>query len=234
MKLSCVAHAALGRFGCFGVFGGASCGLSQARRRGVQFASRPSRPRLLAFDDLARCTGALEAGRRLLHRVAHLAQLVELDLAVDVGLDVGDVALQPAGEVAERCARRAAAAPGRSRSARPRAITISSEKPMSNIGVLENKRAPAGAPLRLTGSWTVLRPCVSVLPLTSPSTVLPVTCGAACPASAALSPLFAHAVLEAAHRAAEIRADVAQLLRAENHQHDDQQDDPVPDAPTCP
>src|SRR5204863_7052661 len=43
---------------------------------------------------------------------------------------------------------------------------------------------------------------------------------------------LAHAVLEAAYRAAEVRADVAQLLRPEDHQHDDQQDDPVSDAPS--
>src|SRR3974390_804653 len=38
----------------------------------------------------------------------------------------------------------------------------------------------------------------------------------------------AHAFLEAAHRAAEIRADIAQLLGAEDEQHDDQNDHPVP------
>src|SRR6185503_13433304 len=41
---------------------------------------------------------------------------------------------------------------------------------------------------------------------------------------------FAHAVLEAAHRAAKIRADVAQLLGAEDQHHDHQDDQPMPDA----
>src|SRR5258706_5296796 len=36
-----------------------------------------------------------------------------------------------------------------------------------------------------------------------------------------------HAVLEALYRAAEVRADVAQLLGAEDQQHDDEKDDPV-------
>ena len=63
---------------------------------------------------------ALEVRRRLLHRVAHLAQLLELDLAVDVGLDVGHVALQLARRGGRRCAPRAAASRGRSRSAPPR------------------------------------------------------------------------------------------------------------------
>src|SRR4051812_34863838 len=39
-----------------------------------------------------------------------------------------------------------------------------------------------------------------------------------------------HAVLEALHSTAEIGADVAQLLRAEDEQHDHEDDDPVPDA----
>src|SRR6185503_13046650 len=41
---------------------------------------------------------------------------------------------------------------------------------------------------------------------------------------------LAHAVLESAHRAAQIRADVAQLLRTEDQHHDHQDDQPVPDA----
>src|SRR3954470_15347357 len=44
---------------------------------------------------------------------------------------------------------------------------------------------------------------------------------------------FAHAVLESAHRAAKVGADVAQLLGAENHQHDDQQDHPMCNAPSA-
>src|SRR5271167_4779906 len=41
---------------------------------------------------------------------------------------------------------------------------------------------------------------------------------------------FTHAVLETAHGAAQIRADVAQFLGAEYQHYDDQNDQPVPDA----
>src|SRR4051794_35106179 len=41
---------------------------------------------------------------------------------------------------------------------------------------------------------------------------------------------LAHAILEPADRAAEIRAHVAQLLRAEDQHYDQQDDQPVPDA----
>src|SRR6478752_5802710 len=39
-----------------------------------------------------------------------------------------------------------------------------------------------------------------------------------------------HAVLEALDGAAQVGADVAQLLRAEDEQHDDEHDQPMPDA----
>src|SRR5688572_21007870 len=42
--------------------------------------------------------------------------------------------------------------------------------------------------------------------------------------------LSLHAVLEALHGAAQVGAHVAQLLRAENQQHDEQHDQPMPDA----
>jgi hypothetical protein len=42
--------------------------------------------------------------------------------------------------------------------------------------------------------------------------------------------VFLHAVLEALHRAAEVGAHVAKLLGTEDQQHDDQDDQPVPDA----
>src|SRR5687767_8838134 len=50
------------------------------------------------------------------------------------------------------------------------------------------------------------------------------------PALGRLLAALAHAVLEAAHRAAKIRAHVAQLLGAENQHHDHEDDQPVPDA----
>src|SRR5690606_31849369 len=42
--------------------------------------------------------------------------------------------------------------------------------------------------------------------------------------------LALHAFLEAAHRATQVGADVAQLLRPEDEEHDDEHDEPVPDA----
>ena len=99
---------------------------------------------------------------------------------------------------------------------------------MSNMAdVRRTQRAPRGRPCDCeTGAAQAL---VSVLPLTSPSTVLPVTCGAARGFGRLLA-AFAHAVLEAAHRAAKVRADVAQLLGAEDQHHDHQDDQPMPDA----
>ena len=44
----------------------------------------------------------LEFGCRGLHLRLHLLQFLELELAVDVRLHVGDVALQPAEQMAER------------------------------------------------------------------------------------------------------------------------------------
>ena len=52
-----------------------------------------------------RLHGRLEVRGRGLHLALQLAQLVELDLAVDVGLDVVDVALQSPEQVTERARR---------------------------------------------------------------------------------------------------------------------------------
>src|SRR6266571_4267414 len=46
--------------------------------------------------------GVLESPRGILHGAPELAQLLQLDLAVDIGLDVVDIALQPAEQVAQR------------------------------------------------------------------------------------------------------------------------------------
>src|SRR5512139_802831 len=45
-----------------------------------------------------------------------------------------------------------------------------------------------------------------------------------------LGRIFLHAFLQSLHRATQVAADVAQLLGAENQQHDDQNDQPMPDA----
>src|SRR5690349_3209473 len=120
--------------------------------------------------------GGLHLARRLLHRVAHLAQLVELDLAVDVGLHVVHVALQPAGEVADgaRHARQLL---------RPdddeRHHADDQQFRESDVEhALETKKAPRG---RLAGSRAAAQALCSLLACTSPSTVLPVTCGVSGP-----------------------------------------------------
>jgi hypothetical protein len=41
---------------------------------------------------------------------------------------------------------------------------------------------------------------------------------------------FLHAFLEALHRATQIGADIAQFLRAEHERHDQQHDQPMPNA----
>src|SRR5688572_10276680 len=107
-------------------------------------------------------------------------------------------------------------------------ITSSSENPMSNISFRRIKRRPGGAfhwepgvgsglllglalhfavdrlagRLRRQGDFTRLFSAAA----------------------------FAHAVLEAAHRAAQVSAHVAQLLGAKNQHHDHQNDQPMPDA----
>src|SRR5689334_22541763 len=87
------------------------------RRRVLRFTGRSTRcgaRRLLpkgielglGFRNLAlhrvdgRVDAALEAPRGVLDRALELTQLVQLDLAVDVGLDVVDVALQTAEQMA--------------------------------------------------------------------------------------------------------------------------------------
>src|SRR5712691_202076 len=62
-------------------------------RKGVQLA--------FGFRHLA-LDGVLESPRGILHGAPELAQLLQLDLAVNVGLDVVDVTLQPAEQMAQR------------------------------------------------------------------------------------------------------------------------------------
>src|SRR6185503_19757886 len=101
-------------------------------------------------------------------------------------------------------------------------MTMISLMPTSNIALLESGRlkAPQGA-LDPGG-----QPCWVRSFLTSPSIVVPpIFCAGAPDSFAALD-----AFLEALHRAAQILADVAKLLGAEDQQHDHQDDQPVPDA----
>ena len=73
---------------------------SSLRRAGIEIALDVAHAR---FDSLRRrLHRRLEVGGRGLHFLLQLAQLVELHLAVDVGLDVVDVALQAAEQVAQR------------------------------------------------------------------------------------------------------------------------------------
>src|SRR5687768_15347745 len=103
-------------------------------------------------------------------------------------------------------------------------MTSSSENPMSNIAVYRNKRRPQ-APLCRTkgGSGLLLGLC---LDLAVDRLAGHLRCGRV----ARLLAAFAHAVLESAHRAAKVGAHVAQLLGAEDQHHDQQDDQPVPDA----
>src|SRR6185369_14445293 len=132
----------------------------------------------------------LDAAHSLLHAVLHLAQFVELDFAVDVGLDVGDIALQPAGKDTER-ARDARQALRPDHDQRDQADNQQFRKTDVEHGALRTKvlkhdGRPAGA--RANVRQSLDQALDSVLPLTSPSTVLPLTCGAA-PVSAAFSPV---------------------------------------------
>src|SRR5882672_3748417 len=111
-----------------------------------------------------------------------------------------------------------------------RPITINSEKPMSNMGVLrercpETKRAPSGRPCERTcepGSGLGL--CLSL------DLALDRFAGDLRGARVGGLVAVLHPVLEAAHRAAKVRADVAQFLGAEYQHHDHKNDQPVPNA----
>src|SRR5882762_5443371 len=105
-------------------------------------------------------------------------------------------------------------------------MTSSSENPMSNIVSLRIKRRPGGrlcwGPCRRSGLVLGL-----FLDFALDRLARHLRCGARV---GSLVAALAHAVLEAAHGAAEVRADVAQLLGAENQHHDHQDDQPVPNA----
>src|SRR4051812_41707755 len=106
-------------------------------------------------------------------------------------------------------------------------MTRSAEKPMSNMFCPENKKAPAGALClcRTSNRGSGLRFGLA-LDLALDRLAAHLRSRRLRLVRAA----FAHAVLEAAHRAAKIRAHVAQLLGAENEHHDQENDQPVPDA----
>src|SRR5689334_12877195 len=101
------------------------------------------------------------------------------------------------------------------------AMTISSENPTSNMGI----SGGAAADARRTG-----RALRSALRLVLHFGVD----GAAGDLARGLRLVVVavlHAFLESAHRAAQVRPDVLQLLRSEDQQDDHQHDEPVPDAP---
>src|SRR6185436_17866634 len=95
-------------------------------------------------------------------------------------------------------------------------ITRSSEKPMSNMHWARERGRRAGG--ARSGLLAVLH--------------LGVDGGAGLGRDLArgLGLVALHAVLESLHGAAEVGAHVAQFLGAEDEQHDDQDDQPVPDA----
>src|SRR5688572_23416808 len=107
-------------------------------------------------------------------------------------------------------------------------ITISSEKPISNIGPYEQKGA-RWAPLawnRTERSGLLLGLALDFAFDRLATDLVRRRHGGLRLFAAA----FPHAVLEAAHRAAKVGAHVAQLLRAEDQHHDHQNDQPMPDA----
>src|SRR3989442_15402017 len=104
-------------------------------------------------------------------------------------------------------------------------MTSSSENPMSNMVGLGTKRRPGGrlcwGPCRRSGLVLGL-----FLDFALDRLAGHLRRGTRIGSLVAL----AHAVLETAHGAAEVRADVAQLLGAENQHYDPQDDQPVPNA----
>src|SRR5215831_10951629 len=103
------------------------------------------------------------------------------------------------------------------------AITISSENPTSNTLVERLAQAGTGP-----ASGCSRRPSGLGLVL---DFAFDGATGELLPAFVALVARLLHAVLEPAHRAAEIGADVAQLLRAEDQKNDHQHYQPMPNAP---
>src|SRR3990170_6018997 len=107
-----------------------------------------------------------------------------------------------------------------------RPITISSVNAMSNMSRRRTKRRPRGRlgwKLR-SGSDLVLGPALHFAFDRLAGHLWRRAFGGLVRAA------FAHPVLEAAHRAAQVGAHVAQLLGAEDQHHDDQDDQPMPDA----
>src|SRR3979490_2349182 len=105
-------------------------------------------------------------------------------------------------------------------------MTSSSENPMSNMVSLGTKRRPGG---RLC--WGPRRRSGLVLGLFLDSALDRLARHRRrCARVGSLVAALAHAILEAAHGAAEVRADVVQLLGAENQHYDHQDDQPVPNA----
>src|SRR5262245_4761116 len=113
------------------------------------------------------------------------------------------------------------------------AMTSSSEKPMSNI-VPGGPKKEAGRARRPRGSVTRAPPASGLgagllLDLAFDGLARHLRWRAAA-VRRAFRGAALHPVLEALHRVAEVRSDVAQLLRAEDEHDDQQHDQPVPDA----
>src|SRR5438128_478642 len=96
-------------------------------------------------------------------------------------------------------------------------MTRSSEKPMSNIA-RDEKGARAGASAGRAGASGLLLGLAAHLAFDGLARHLRRS------RVSRLVGAFAHSILEAAHRAAEIGADITQLLRAEDQHHDHQND----------
>src|SRR5439155_23470175 len=150
-----------------------------------------------------------------------LAQLVELHLAIDVCLDFVHVALQAAEHVAQR-ARDLGQALGPDDDQR-------NDADDEDLGKADVKHAPSRArgrrvtlEARSSRRLFLLRFAFDRL-----ADDLLRRLGAL---RRGLALRTLHAVLEAFHRAAQVLADVAQLLGPEDQHDDEQHDQPVPDA----
>src|SRR5258708_7274743 len=202
-----------GRGGRGRIVGGRGAFLEAALDRGfrvVHLALHLARLRL----DLA-----LEGPRRVFELGLHLAELRQLHLAIDIGLHLGNVALQAPEEHAHRARDLGQALGPDHHQGHDAADDELGKAEVEHVWTRGARRGTQEAPA--PGNSALLL----VLDLAFDGA------GGRGDLTRGLLLLLAlHAFLEALHRAAEVRAHVAQLLRAEDEQHDDEHDQPMPDA----
>src|SRR5438876_3357685 len=150
-------------------------------RRGRVLDLRKRAELAFGFRHLA-LDGVLESPRGILHGAPELAQLLQLDLAVDVGLDVIDIALQPAEQVAQgaRHARQPLRPDDDERHDRNHhqfGESYVEHGEVRKSGPFQKKKAGTSPGVRMRAKT----PQVFAFSLTSASMVRPVTWGAAPP-----------------------------------------------------